>query len=387
MHRYRDNVLLNHFVKGREKRWMPPVKRRKSDMFSLQGFSFIDNPNHTLELLSKLAHAECELRSCRLDFADERITDISPYVIWSIMRSGMAPFISGGLIGRPVQKVLEACKLRTSMNMRPFKKLQDLKDVIAFSLRQRHRAGTSTAIPEKQISFSIVADELVSTINDWLGSLDDPEELTDVGMDQVSTICTEVLENAERHGRKEGDGDWYVAGFMARRDGAEERTWHVCHLAFVNLGLTIAETIGATPHPDIKANLEKYVARHTSRELPARALATVYALQDGVSAKPEAKGGRGMMELVDMTNSLGDQDVEAYWPRMSIISGDVCVEFRDQYRARVNDDKARFQPFNGTWFENKPDQNYVRVLDNAFPGTIVAIRFSLAASAREEAED
>ena len=88
-----------------------------------------------------------------------------------------------------------------------------------------------------------------------------------------------------------------------------------------------------------------------------------------------------------MTNSLGDQDVEAYWPRMSIISGDVCVEFRDQYRARVNDDKARFQPFNGTWFENKPDQNYVRVLDNAFPGTIVAIRFSLAASAREEAED
>ena len=65
--------------------------------------------------------------------------------------------------------------------MAPFEGLSDRTDVWAFKLRE-HTAGRSSAEPAKSVAFSIVADELVNTVNEWIGALPTPMTLTNDAM-------------------------------------------------------------------------------------------------------------------------------------------------------------------------------------------------------------
>ena len=144
------------------------------------------------------------------------------------------------------------------------------------------------------IGFSRVADQLVDTVDEWLGALPVSLELTMAARGQLNRIATEMLENAERHGRPRDEvGDWYVAGFMARREaddrGGVLNVWYDCHVAIVNIGSTIAESIlnSTETEEKIRNDLDAYIAQHHSRARRSRELlATLYAMQDGVSSLP-----------------------------------------------------------------------------------------------------
>ena len=385
--KYKDNSVLDSLYPDRRKKWTNPVRRKGTVNFDLEIFSFVDAPNATMRQLQAIALAECTARFGRLDFIDSRILDIGPYLVWGLMCEGMAPFLLGGKMDVSVQKVVEAVGIRKFMSMKAFKGLRSYKDVWAFPLRQRN-PGTPTATPAMAIGFSRVADQLVDTVDEWLGALPVSLELTMAARGQLNRIATEMLENAERHGRPRDEvGDWYVAGFMARREaddrGGVLNVWYDCHVAIVNIGSTIAESIlnSTETEEKIRNDLDAYIAQHHSRARRSRELlATLYAMQDGVSSLPQGRGGMGMMEMVTLANELGHTEDPEHQPAVTIISGRSCIRFAGPYKKYVgkSSDSKRVQPFNTEKsFESPPDGDYVFDLDFGFPGTIVALRFSL----------
>lgn len=392
--RYRSDRILNTLCPNRKRKWISPPNRTEKKTFILKEFSFLDNPEQTLALLQEIASAECNVRIGRLNFDDAQILDIGPYIVWGIMSKNMAPFITGGHIGVPVQKVIESVNLRKFMRMAKFRGLANYKDVWAFPLQERDTASL-TATPARAISFSIVADELVETINQWLGALPTAFELKEDAKPRISNIVTEILENAERHSPSgEEDGQWYVAGFMARRQisaNDQYRDWHDCHIAFVNLGRTIADTILESVQDKIREDLDRYLELHYSaKRQSTETLSTLYAMQDGVSSLPEGAGGKGMMDMVELTNQLGRTDDPAHQPAITIISGSSCIRFDGPYRScyLLGDSPNRVQAFNSAGeLDSPPDMNYVFDMGHAFPGTIVAIRFSLDHEALEARVD
>ena len=395
-YQYKDNAILNNFLPRRKFLWKKPIERKETRNFILKNFSFVDDPNATMNLLQEIASAECTTLAARLDFADALILDIGPYMVWGLMSDGMAPFLVGGKMNPSIQKVIQAVKLRTFMGMKKFKAMSeykamsDYKDVWAFPLRERH-SGPLTAIPELAIGFSKVADEFVDTIDEWLGALPKAFELKENARPGVNKIVTEILENAERHGHTgKDDGKWYVAGFMARRL-VQDRVWHDCHVAFVNLGDTISDNMQKYAPERVKRDLQSYIQKHRSEYRSAEALATLYAMQDGVSSLPEGAGGKGMMDMVELTNRLGHTNDRAHQPAITVISGRSCIRFRGRYSGCFRlppDHPNRVQPFNPEKkFDSPPDPRYVYDLDHAFPGTIVALRFSLDHEALEPLTD
>lgn len=390
--KYQSHPILDSLCPSRQKRWRTTSSRRTGVHIDLENFSFIDNPNGTLQKLAEISRSEGKTINSILNFNDLKVLDIGPYVVLGTMHMAMAPFLSGGRISESCQKVIEAVDLRSYLRMASFADYKGSEDVWAFPLQRRHAGGTTTATPAKDISFAKIADELVSTVNSWLGALTLPYELKFDAKVSLNNITTEMLDNAQRHGREEGDGDWYVAGFMSRRnrqaiDPNEHR--FDCHLTFMNIGIPIHEAIQATPDEEIKQNLNAYIKMHKSKNLKQseKTLATLYALQDGVSSRPAGAGGKGMMDMVELTNSLGNTASEAHQPRVSVISGRSCIQFAGLYQTcnNVGEDGLRLQPFNSKMsFSSPPDPNYVYDLDYKFPGTIINLRFSIDNAARKQ---
>ena len=210
--------------------------------------------------------------------------------------------------------------------------------------------------------------------------------LTSKAKQHLNKIVTEILDNAERHGQRgEAVGDWHVAGFTARREIPNHDDAHDCHIAFVNTGITIAENIQRISEERLRTDLSRYVDMHgkQSRQSP-ETLATLYAMQDGVSSLPEGKGGLGMMDMVDMANRLGTTNDSGRQPAVTIISGHSCIRFADRFRGySKRDNSGRVQLFNDSCdVEFPPDRHYVFDMTYAFPGTVVAMRFSLDCQAQ-----
>ena len=392
--KYKENAILDSFYSDRKKKWIHPARRKNKRHFTLEQFSFVDQPNKTLLLLQDIAISECTTLAARLDFADAKILDIGPYMVWGLMSKGMSPYLIGGKMAIPVQKVIEAVHLRKFMRMAEFKGLADNKDVWAFPLRERN-PGPPTATPARAIGFSRVADQLVDAINEWLGALPKKLSLTQESRPRINKIVTEILENAERHAGTEL-GQWYVAGFMARCDSKDaddhSHEWYDCHIAFVNLGNTISEAICRSNTTSFYADLQSYLNKHHSPTGPSRdALATLYAMQDGISSLPEGAGGKGIMDMVELTNQLGHTEDIDHQPRISVISGNSCVQFSGPYKGcfvQNKESRKRVQTFNiQKQFDFPPDRHYVFDLDVKFPGTIVALRFSLDHKALEAQVD
>ncbi len=201
--RYSENEVLDAFVENRRKRWLRPTKRQSKFEYTLKNLSFVDDPEGTLVQLREVALNECTSRDGILNFGDSQIRDIGPYVVLGIMRKGMAQFVRGGLMEVPVKKVIEAVRLRKFMGMKPFPEISEHVDVWAFGLRE-HPARHSSAEPAKSVKFAIVADELVDTVNEWIGALPTPLMLTIEAKQHLNKIVTEILENAERHGQPGG---------------------------------------------------------------------------------------------------------------------------------------------------------------------------------------
>ncbi|MBS7698672.1 MULTISPECIES: hypothetical protein [unclassified Chelatococcus] len=384
--RYRPSPLLTGLYPDREANWRPVTKRRGKlgyQDLSLSNFSLIDYPAETLKAIKKLAAIECEAATAHLHFDDDHCIDIAPYLVLAEIWDDMAHVFHGGRMSMPVQKVVEAVGLRKPLGMR-LELASDLSDVWAFPLRRRRPPRTSKS-PDRDLApqpREKVSDDFCDAIDEWL--LEAAElGLTTSGKSQFSNIIGELLDNAERHSDPVSkDGSWSVAAFMARRREGGEEVFR-CHMAFLSVGASIAESLD-TAEKRTQDDIVAYATRHKRTGQSAATLATLIALQDGVTrdadASAHSRGGVGFQDVFEFVSGLGATTEPNREPRITIVSGSSCIQLRppyllgrrgDAFRPRVLWCNANNSP------DEPPDRQFVFDLEDRFAGTVIGVSFVL----------
>jgi hypothetical protein len=391
-----SSALLDAFVPDRSKIWRQRARRKGGlTTINLQKFSFIDQPVETLKKLQQLAVAECKAMKVRVNFMDNSVHDVGPYLVFGLMQRHFAPVLRGGRITATVQQAIEAVGLKHLLGMDFVNATQHVKDVWPFQLAQRTGELESPNLPDSPSKQEKVAANFASAVSHWLGQLHPPRELSEEGRGKVMNLIGEALNNAERHSAKTGDpGDWWIAGLMSperfEQDGDQpEHAEYVCRAAIVSLGATIPETISASANPDVAADVVAYCKRH--KGLCAEAtLAMVMALQDGSTCRPEEEiGGVGIMDMAEMAYSLSAHTGNAR-SEMAIISGDSYTIFRAPYRfgTRSAEKEPRLQWFNAqNSYDLPPDPTHIMSLPVHIPGTVISLRFGIGPNMLVETED
>jgi hypothetical protein len=384
---FHESEILEALCPRRRRQWVAPRARSAQQRLRFQDFSFIDNPVGALTDLARLAQIETYCREVRVDFADVYMKDISPYLVWGMIREAMAPILVGGKINYPVRAAVEATGLAQFMRIAPMGPSLG-HAIVPFPLRRRRPAYSSE---DRDIAFNPstrekLADDLVTTISTCVRRAG--LELNHDGAHGVCSLVGEVLDNAERHSRDGGDGDWAVAGFVVSRQdsGSSGRLLHYCNFAFVNVGRTIAETITTASDAHVAGSLSTYSGAHGGENADRRALlATVLALQDGMSCVSQTRGssgGVGMMSALEAVYGLGSELARSQDQALVIVSGNSCVRFLPPFWSPVVQNGLRYQWFNEEQSPNKPPANtHAFNLPHRFPGTIISARFVLAEAA------
>ncbi|TCM54951.1 hypothetical protein C8J36_104143 [Rhizobium sp. PP-F2F-G48] len=386
---FSEDALASGLYPKRKSEWIPILKRRydkKYDQLVLRNFSFIDHPQNTLDQLAEILKFEGKAANAQLHFDDPYCVDVSAYLALAEMWPHMSKVFKGGRMEMPIQKVVETLKLKKDLSMR-LKGLENVDDVWAFPKRSRRRAGTSTSVDRylHPQSKEKVADEFCEALDEWLAAASEDEVcLAQGGKARLASIIGELLDNAERHSHPPGkDGGWSTAAFMARRlEG--DRDVYRCHMGFLSVGSSIAESLARAPI-SIRAQVNKYTDRHRDCGISRDTLATLVALQDGITSDHAAaanqRGGIGLQEVLELVSALGVSSGTDKGPRMTIVSGSSCIRARAPYLhgTRTGEDEPRMQWFNsGNSPVQPPDASFVFDLESRFPGTIIGLTFVLS---------
>lgn len=391
--RFGHNRVASSLKPNRRADWVPLVKRRPSRAYSeidLKDFTFIQHPQATLDKLAKIVEFECHAVEAQLHFDDDFCLDVGPYLVLAEMWPQLAKVFRGGRMGVPIQKVVDAIGLRRDLMMQlkavDEQSLASRRDVWAFPRRNRRPAGSSkdsnrNLQPQAREK---VADEFCNMLDDWFNEATEELSLTKSGKSRFANIFGELLDNAERHSSATaGDGTWSTAAFMARREENDVEVYR-CHMAFLSLGRTIAEGLETAPQ-SVKNQIDEYRTKHSSSGISPETLATLVALQDGVTrdadAEANGRGGVGLQEVLELINIIGVTNSEGKEPKMTIVSGHSCIQARKPYLQGVRSglDERRLLWFNEQNSpEMPPDKDFVFDLTTNFPGTIIGLTFVLS---------
>jgi hypothetical protein len=389
--RYGDHAVIQSLNPARKKRWKPiPSRDRGSSglVVDIPRLSFLDDPVGAFECIRQLTEVETHALSVRVNFTFQYVEDIGPFLLLSELWPYFAPvFTGGGTMHPPVQKVIAAVGLQRSLSMH-FPGLADLKDVWAMPVQKRRPSGRSRSADRylQPQSSEMAADLLCREIDRWFLKSESGVELNAAGRQHLGQVVTEILDNAERHSSyKNKDGSWTTAAFMAKRD-VDGSDCFVCHIAFLSLGDTIAESLMATAPDSLRRQLHEFADDYAasgaaqSRET----LLTLAAIQDGVTRDAEAfarkSGGYGFMDFVDSVNVLGLSKHTERAVRMVIISGNSCITLKAPYVRGFSlaDGSHRRLYFNS---DNNPahppDDRFVKDLPFRLPGTVISAAFTL----------
>ena len=109
---------------------------------------------------------------------------------------------------------------------------------------------------------------------------------------------------------------------------------------------------------------------------------TLYALQEGVTSIPDKKRGNGSIQFIDSFFSIkGDGKVAGEKSKMTILSGNTKIIFDGTYKIaeKITDgQKFKVMTFNNSGnIENTPNKDYVKYVENYFPGTLISARIFL----------
>lgn len=382
-------VILDALMPDRARRWQPIVRRKARPNIDLRAFSFVLDPIGTMRQLAQVAAAEATGRSVTMSFLDEVCMDVSPYLVLGLMRRTMAPVLTGGRITPSIRSMITALGLREFLNMQPIK--ADARDPTFLPFRVRYSneaARQSENLTYQPSAIEKLCDDLVDTVSNWL-LWTKGGQLTKKGKGNVARIVNEPLDNGVRHADLGGRGNWATAGFLSRvtkieHDG-QAREVTTCSLAIVSTGSTIADTIMTCENPHTLDRIHRYIDLHAAPSRPADLLATVFALQDGVSrflqGEGSSRGGVGIMDMLQLVMELGQTTRAEDAPTVTLISGRSCTIVRPPFAPlppQAGDISLREVWFNdANDVDLPPDETHVFTLPCGFPGTIIAIRFCL----------
>ncbi len=378
-YRPKPDLIIDALYPNRLELWKAYPKRRLSASVSLGELSFLDNPHETIRQLQSLLKSECTHAPGTIDFSDTDVKDVSPYLLLAIMIPKLSDFAVGGEMSVPVQRILNAVGLTEHMGMMTHGG-RDLRSVFSFPLQMLMPGSLESMDFSQQVSKrEKVQRDFVDCVNEWLGALQPSFQLSEEAGNRLGDCIGEALDNAQRHASSDESGGWWITGFMSQR-ATEGGLKHMCHVGIVNEGISIGDSLLASPKENLNfwPLFNSYRARHGSF-LSDETLATILAIQQGVSRKfGGADGGQGFPDLIEYIGILG-AGKGASALGITIVSGSVCIRVCNAYITPTIDDQyRRLQWFNREQdWKVRPDSEHVLELPIKFPGTILGIRFEL----------
>lgn len=410
----KDSVLLDAFYSGRtdKKLWRPYKKRKiEAAQINLDVFSLIDEPEATFNKFSEIAKAEANARSMRLNFTDSMCYDMSPYLLLALMQKDFPDrFVLNGLITEEVKQVLESVGLSDYMQIQTQGRPKEiamnnegqlewrevtspkncLDDVMPFNLRsgggiEARNLAKSEQRDEKE------AENFLNTLKDWIKRHNPNQTISEEIEGKIKDVMTELFDNALRHGEPVNEtGVWHTVGVLQKRKDRMGRNIVVCNIAILNTGKTISETLDMAPQ-EVLDDINVYVELHKDA-YERETLKTVCAIQDRVSRihyndeENAALNGIGLMtSIMTVFNPLFVSNLPQYEPSFTLISGRSWVSATLPYIKSSGEHGKRQLAFNDQNDMTKPPSSEcVKTLSQAFPGTIISLRFVIGADKLEQ---
>ncbi len=387
-------VLLDALRGGHPSQFKKKNKRKTktANRIRLKNFSFVDNPKDTLERLRDIAIADAQGQPYYVDFLDSTCFDIAPYLTFGLIRREMQTSLcKGGKIQDELCDVISSLGMNRFLNMR-YSLKPGANAIQPFPMiQQSRRLSTANDHHLEKTRKEAAAGRFAESLDSWLHNIG--YELNDAGLDNVRAFVGEILDNT-RHAilsvNGEGDSDWCIAGFLARRKRADGSVQLACHLALISLGRCVAETLdnASKTLPDLKRRIDDYCNKHTgyNRAYDRDALITAMSLTDRITCQPPestVKAGCGMSTFIGLINFLGAGQRLDELPAFTIVSGTSCVRVNHPFNNMVehkdqDGNITRFQCFNPQQNGSLPPSgDHVYKLPFKFPGTVIAARFFL----------
>lgn len=207
-------------------------------------------------------------------------------------------------------------------------------------------------------------------------------QLTEQGKSKFAHMIGEVLDNVNQHAGELAT--WYASGHFNidrnRKDGK-------CRLVLFNFGDSIYESLkrGDTTEYTKKLLMEKTKEHYNifNRKWNEEPLWMLYVLQYNVSRKRvdvDDDRGKGTIKLINNFMHIG-KNIDGNNPVMAILSGNGYILFDATYTLKeenINGKKIPIIAFNEeNDLSKKPDNKYVKRIDENFPGTIISMEFYL----------
>ncbi len=397
MRRFRSSELLDALDPGRQSRWINVVKRPIRDenaplpSVELKNFDLIRFPHETLDTLAEISKVEGQELVARLDFLDKHVNDAGAFLVLAEIWPAITASFSHGRMEASIQKVVSAIGLDRELGVQ-LPAVSNHDDVWAFPAERRRPKGT-TKDPDAELSPTDrdkLATRFCSLVDGWLCVPNDPEcedagyELTIDAKSHLALLIGEVLCNAERHSQPgSDDGDWSTTAFMVRRQRDDGEWELLCHMAFLSVGQSMADSLQEAS-PEVRKFVDSYTSMHRRCGLRQDTLETIVALQDAVTGNAEAyedtRGGFGLQDVLAFINDLAENDKTGKEAKVTILSGNSCIQLSTPHLAGKREalGEKRLHWCN---VENKreqaPDPAMVSDLKRRFAGTLVTVAFTL----------
>lgn len=368
----------------------PQPGRRRVTLTYPTNFSFIDNPEETIEALQATIQA-VRARPRSIEFDQREVTNIdlcAASVLNAIVRDARRKYavrVSGKMpTDAEAYEIIAATGIPYELGLK-FSKYHG-KKYLHFRLREGNARRASL---KSKADKHVVATSITTYFDKCLDAYG--FQLTSSGKEAISALTSEVIDNAERHSQ---EYRWWVAGYM--RKGVDEQPGD-CHIVIFNIGSTIAESLQSLPaDAEIRAEITELIDKHAGKGLLGKLLGwnedslwTLYALQQGISARnrekrgqPVLDNGQGTVQLISFFQDLGRRDDGRAEPRMTIVSGSTQILFDGRYsllhKRNASGQLQKIITFNKEEsLEYPPDRRSVRAMNADFAGTVISMRFFL----------
>lgn len=210
-------------------------------------------------------------------------------------------------------------------------------------------------------------------------------KLTKIGKNYFGRLLGEIVDNCQNHAGEHAT--WYTLGHY---NYDIENNIGKCRLTICDFGNTIYESLKYHSTQRILKKVNHYTKKSWISFRSVRneeTLFTLFSLQQRVSRfiSKDHTRGNGTVQFIDATLKLFSPQSEMSEQKslFSITSGKCSILFDGKYQLQDKTYKKEytnkiiaFNEKNDLTIE--PDKNYVRTLDNSFPGTIISMDLTIS---------
>ncbi len=208
------------------------------------------------------------------------------------------------------------------------------------------------------------------------------KKLTQDARENFGEIIAEVIANAEEHNKTNFH---YSIGHFEENTNNDKHIGKF-QLVIFNFGESIYERFKnpeACKNQAILDDMRNLSDKYTKKgffgflngsKFEEETLWTLYSLQDGVSSVDNTRGN-GTIKFIENFLELAD-DADSKPSNFHLFSGNTLIKFDGKYKTypkfNAKNEEFKIIPFNAeNTLDEKPDQNYVKFVDNYFPGVMI----------------